>query len=873
MRIKFVAAAFVSACGIIPFLNAGPLEDFQNLPDNRVAVRTSLGVRSAKALSGTQIQVVIGMSSTPVSADPAAYRIISFKDPNYAYEKFVMPAKAELKTELEAEGPVGCPFRKFEKSVVTLDLPSPMQNGVEYYVVAQGAKDRLVTGAHTAASFVFGKQDAVNGKNDVDMAVLGLRQLESVGNGLIRLEFGPAFSADSCGNLDNYTIKVNGAQVKPMNYGRYTKIDTYLPEGWPFQAIQMHSIFLQLPQALKDGDKVEVEVSKNITTAWNRVSIVFSSRTTVSNSIKVNQIGYLADSPVKIAYLGKWMGSFPEMKNAAAGQGPALSFPQEPEFKVCNLKDGAAVFTGKSRLVHKSGDFNEGVYKVDHSGENVYLLDFTEFKTAGNYYVSVDGVGRSLPFSIGDDVYAKAFEIQSYGVFVQRCGIELKPPYSEWHRIACHNKGQLVTAKSRLEGEFADAKRLVMKPGTNEPVKLNVSGGHHDAGDYNPRAHLDVAQKLMDAYEIAPQKFFDGQLNIPEKGNGIPDILDEAYWALKIWIGLQDADGGVYNGTESDGDPNFMQTVELDIKGDFAYPKDAWGSYNFAGAFAKASRLWKSIGRTKEAEDFLARAKRAYEWAEKNPDKLKVEKDGMYYLSPKAYAAAELLCTTGEAKYNKDFMDVCVIAKKPDAPIEDYGKYDQRLACWAYLQCKPENADQSVQGNIRKGIIANADYFIAQCSTMGYGFIRNPWSPINWGTGAYENFLPVVVWSYKLTGDKKYLNWIIRTCDNTLGANPMNISYITGAGTRTVRAPLHNSRYSHFGEVVNGQQVEGPVQKGDGYRVLESTYPKIQDKFANLYTFVDLHFAIGMDEGVVPNQAQSMAVFGLLLPDRKGNGK
>ncbi|HCE44124.1 MAG TPA: hypothetical protein DET40_11295 [Lentisphaeria bacterium] len=882
MRIKFAASIILSALGVLPLLTAGPVEDFQNLPDNRVAVRTSLGVRSAKPLSESQIQLVIGMSSTPAAADPLAYRIISFKDPNYAYEKFVTPLKADAKTELEAEAPAGCPFKKFERRIVTLELPAPMLNGVEYHVVGQGAKGLLVTGGHTAASFIFdsSKKSSVS-DGSVEMAVLGLRKLESVGNGMIMLEFGPAFSAAACGNLDNYTIKVNGTAVKPLNYGRHSKVDTYLPEGWPFQAIAMHSIFLQLPQPLKDGDKIEAEVSKNITTAGNKASVQFSEKSAISNSIKVNQIGYLAASPVKTAYLGRWMGSFPEMKNSVLKQdsgtvmGPALAFASEPEFKVCSDKDGKTVFTGKSKLVHVSGKLDEGIYKVDHSGENVYVLDFTDIKEPGSYYISVDGVGRSLSFKIGDDVYKKAFDLQAYGVFVQRCGIELKPPYSEWRRIACHDKGLNLTKKSRFDGEFADGKNVIMKADKpDEPVVIQASGGHHDAGDYNPRSHLDVAQKLMDVYEIVPQKFFDGQLNIPEKGNGIPDILDEAYWALKLWLDLQDKDGGVYNGTESAKDPNFMETVELDPCGDYAYPKDAAGSYNFAGAFAKASRIWKSIGREKEADDFLARAKKAYEWAGKNPDKLKDEKQkGMFYLSPKAYAAAELLCTTGDAKYNRDFLDVCAIARKLDAALDEYGKYDQKLACWAYLQCKPEYVDPVVQENVKKAVIRMADLFIDHCSKMGYAFIRHPWSPINWGTGAYENHLPVILWSYKLTGDKKYLYWIVRTCDNTLGANPMNLSYIVGAGARTVRAPLHNSRYGHKGEVVDGQQVEGPVQKGDGYRVLETAYPKIQDNFASLYTFVDNHFAIGMDEGVVPNQAQSMAIFGFLLPDKQENKK
>ena len=876
------AVKITSVLGII-FLcaaHADAVKDFQNLPDNRVAVRTSLGVRNAVPLGSSQVRLVIGMSSTPAAADPLAYRVISYQDPNYAYEKFVTPTKAEVKTEVEAEAPAGCEVKKFEKKVVTLDLPAPMLKGVEYHIVAQGAKEQMVTGGHTAASFVFdpGKPQVLP-DSSVDLAALGLRKLESVGNGMIMLEFGPDFSTSACGSLADYAITINGAAVQPVNYGRQTKVDTYLPVGHPFQAISMHSVFLQLPQPLKDGDKVDVEVSKNMTTAGRKASMQFSEKSAFSNSIKVNQIGYLADSPVKIAYLGRWMGSFPEMKGAAQGSepaaGPALTFASEPEFKVRSDKDGKVVLTGKSRLAHVSGNLDEGVYKVDHSGENVYVLDFTGLKEPGKYYITVDGVGRSLPFEVENDVYKKAFDVQAYGVFSQRCGIELKPPYSEWRRIACHNKGLNLTMKLRSEGEFADAKRVVMradKPG--EPAVIPASGGHHDAGDYNPRSHLDVAQKLMDVYEMAPQKFFDGQLNMPEKANGIPDILDEAYWALKLWLDLQDKDGGVYDGTESAKDPNFIQTVELDPCGDYAFPKDAAGSYNFAGAFAKASRIWKSIGKAKEANDFLSRAKRAYDWAASNPDNLKDEgQRGLLYLGPKAYAAAELLCTTGEAKYNKDFLDVCAIAKNPGAAIEEYTKYDQKLACWAYARCKPEYVDAAVQENVKKAIIRTADYFIAQCSKMGYGFIRNPWSPINWGTGAYENHLPPVLWSYQLTGDKKYLSWIVRTCDNTLGANPMNLSYIVGAGTRTVRAPLHNSRYGHSGEAVNGTQVEGPLQKGEGYRVLETAYPKIRDNFANLYTFVDTHFAIGMDEGVVASQAQTMAAFGFLLPDQPGSQK
>jgi len=151
---------------------------------------------------------------------------------------------------------------------------------------------------------------------------------------------------------------------------------------------------------------------------------------------------------------------------------------------------------------------------------------------------------------------------------------------------------------------------------------------------------------------------------------------------------------------------------------------------------------------------------------------------------------------------------------------------------------------------------------------MAYAFIRHPNAPISWGTGAYENYLTPVVWAYALTRDAQYLYWIVRTCDNTLGANPLGRSYIVGLGTRTVRAPLHNSRYCHLGEVVAGMHVEGPVARAEGYRVAETAYPAPREDFASLYTLVDCHFAIAMDEGLVSAQAKSMAAFGLLLPDQ-----
>lgn len=847
------SAGFTLLLSVSAAASALTLDEFRALPDNRVAIRTSFGVRSARPLSPTQVEVVIGMSVTGCAAKAEAYRVISNQDGNYAYAKFVMPTMATVRSEAELAGVGNSPFPKYERTIVTLDLPTPMKEGVKYYVITQGVGGEMVTGAHTAGEFEYGAiaAPATTGYS-VDLAVLGLRQIEPVGPGIIKLEFGPCYNTIAGMDVASYTVTLGGKSAKILNLGRISKLDTYLPVGWPFKAIPMHEVFLQLDRPIEDGEKVAVEVSKVVTAGAATAVLTFDSKASITNSIKVNQVGYLSDSPAKTGYLGRWMGSFPEIK-IGGSDNPSMMMAEEPSFQVCSEQDGQALFTGKAKLIHKAGEKTEGTAKVDHSGENVYLLDFTAFKTPGRFYISIPQVGRSLPFAIGDDVYKNAFEIQAYGVFAQRCGLEFKPPYSAWERIACHKNGITVTTQLRSDRKpIEDLARNVARP-----VRvLDAFGGHHDAGDYNPRAHLDVAQTLMDAYEMAPRKFYDGQLNIPEKGNGIPDIVDEALWSLRVWIGLQDSDGGVFDGTESAGDPNFIETVELDTRvGDYAFAKDAEGSFRFAGAMAQAARILKLAGSAGANREYLERAVRAYDWAKKNnPQSAK---------SPLAYAAAQLLHATGQPKYGKDFLAVF------NADTIDLEDDDISRAAWAYVNCDSRAADPKAQDACRHAIIARADMFIQHCQTMAYAFIRHPWAPINWATGAYENNLTAIQWAYKLTGDEKYRYWMVRTCDNTLGANPLNLSWVVGLGSRTIRAPLHPSRYSIFGEAVPGTQAEGPVQAGKGYNVIENAYPEIQKDFAILHTFVDAHFAIEMDEGMISAQEKSMATFGLLLPDHK----
>ena len=244
--------------------------------------------------------------------------------------------------------------------------------------------------------------------------------------------------------------------------------------------------------------------------------------------------------------------------------------------------------------------------------------------------------------------------------------------------------------------------------------------------------------------------------------------------------------------------------------------------------------------------------------------------DGPCQRGVPSVSAAELLHTTGDKKFLADFRGCVPWSVYPDAPVRYHGHYDSMMAAFAFLRdAKNEQRDPEMWARVRAAVLREADFYIEGSDQMAYKFIRHPDAPISWGTGAYGNHLRPVLAAWFLTGDRKYRDWTIRTCDNALGANPLGLCWITGLGERTIRAPLHNSRYRPEGTVVDGLQGEGPWSAGGGYNYKETVYPAHDRFFASMHTFVDCHFAIGMDEGIVNNQVIDMAVFGLLLPDAK----
>ncbi len=171
------------------------------------------------------------------------------------------------------------------------------------------------------------------------------------------------------------------------------------------------------------------------------------------------------------------------------------------------------------------------------SQDQVWQVDFSELRTPGTYTLADAGGATSDPFVIGERVYDEALVAGLKSFYFQRTRTALVKPFAVWKGDAYLRKGV-----SHVHGDvgwdhedYPEKKR-----------KWKIEGGWHDAGNFDMYipSTAPSAQTLLMAYEWAPERFDDRAANIPESGNGIPDILDETRWGL-VWIlSLQQPDGG-----------------------------------------------------------------------------------------------------------------------------------------------------------------------------------------------------------------------------------------------------------------------------------------------------------------------------------------
>jgi endoglucanase len=510
---------------------------------------------------------------------------------------------------------------------------------------------------------------------------------------------------------------------------------------------------------------------------------------------KVNQVGYLPDSP-KFAYVGAWLGpNFGpwrphapmdawELVDAATGE--ALLRRDGPDAPRVRVRDGLS---------------KEG---VPFTGEETWELDFSSVTNEGVYFIRIPDVGRSMDFRIDAHAAEEAFRVHMGGLYQKRCGIAKEEPYTHWTAGACH------TRVSR--GTFApDEGSLTPKVKWFEIIRDNtdwegaeqivVSGGWHDAADYDRRPmHLNIVNDLCAVYLMRPGNFADGQLSIPENSNGIPDILDEADWGLRHLLVCQQPDGGVGTWVESVGHPEPGNVAESD---EMPYAVSAATRRSSLMYAAHASLLARC--RPEFRAKYLDSATRAWDFAMREEPRSEIygvkyrhrrifQRTEIVYWDeerelPSEYivkAAANLFALTGDQR----FLATVQGRRKElsDAVTRDGWRHIPLLFAGERALGYPADVGDMLKAwengrlNTAKGILDQLENAYAH---------RAPW----WGpqqgwvhTMGFGHSHPLVraqylVLAHFLTGDRKYLDAISLANDFHNGCNPQGTTLTSGLGT------------------------------------------------------------------------------------------
>jgi endoglucanase len=461
-------------------------------------------------------------------------------------------------------------------------------------------------------------------------------------------------------------------------------------------------------------------------------------------------------------------------------------------------------------------------------------------------------------------------------LYHQRCGIELKAAHTKWVRAECHSpesRPYLQTTHRYMDKAFGDGPKGAKFELTGEK-RTDVWGGWHDAGDWDREGwHPEVSNELLLTFELAPQKFRDGELNIPESGNGIPDIVDEAKWGVDFYKRIQRPDGGVSVGFFEDSHPRGGETSVTDSMNRYMYAEEPLASYRYAAIASRLAWCLQIAGKADLGKPYIESAVRAWEWAGKNMR----EGDEAKVRDERFHAAACLYKATGQAQYEAAFKRDLLI-ETPQTMLSEWSKRDQQWGAWTYAMTDVPGMDRVLKARLIAATLhfAQADY-VDTAVKRGGRYSYNWYIPMWWGTGTNPKTMPLAV-ANTLSGDAKFLAPQYTTCDYMLGGNPLNMVWVTGLGERHPREVFHHdSWYDGIDQMVPGIVPMGPVRHDaeakptgawDSQFAQLTTYPAAKTWPPHELWFEN-RLCPPTNEFTVGNIARAAAAYGYLCADLK----
>ncbi len=479
------------------------------------------------------------------------------------------------------------------------------------------------------------------------------------------------------------------------------------------------------------------------------------------------------------------------------------------KFYIRNLQTDKIVYDG-SVSVPRSSSF---------SPKKTTVLSFSDLNDPGEYRIEIPTIGKSHPFLIKENLLQDIGSAGLKAFYYQRTAIPIEEEYAgKWHRPAAHPDDKIM-----IHPSAASPKR---------PAGTLISSpkGWYDAGDYNKyivNSGFTVGV-LLALCEDFPEYALPLKLNIPESGNSSPDILNEIYWNLDWMLTMQDpADGGVYHKLTTPRFEGFIKPVECGQQR-YVVAKSVTATLDFAASMAQASRIFSAL-----EEDYpgfsgkmLAAARKAFEWATKNPKTFYRQEEMNQKYEPAVvtgsygdesaddeffWAASELYISTGEERYLRTAERYA--PEKYTLPVWSEVSGLGCLSLIRYgstLDAKGKALANKMKSQLIKYVYSASRNIELSPYVAPYG--RNP-KDFFWGcnSDAASNQGITFIHAWLLTNDRKYLTCALHNMDYILGRNATGYCYVTGYGTQSPEHPHHRlSASDGIEEPIPGFLIGGP---------------------------------------------------------------
>ncbi len=408
------------------------------------------------------------------------------------------------------------------------------------------------------------------------------------------------------------------------------------------------------------------------------------------------------------------------------------------------------------------------------SGDDVILADLG-ILPEGEYDLECGSETRHI--SVKKDPWQDVTDALIKGLYYQRCGCGLDQKYAgKFAHPACH------TAKVSVWEDMS--------------VIKSVPGGWHDAGDYGkyvgPGA-VTVAHMLY-AYELFGEGCSD-DLNIPETGNGVPDILNEARFELEWILKMQREDGAFYHKLTKARFAPFIMPQD-DLEPEYLMPVSHCATAAACACLSLAYRVYRKFDEA-FADSMLKASLAAYKWLDENPDFVPFNNPegvhtGQYgdkNLGDELFwASCELFASTGDEKYKESaeklFADASHFTSYGWADVTGLGS----ICCLFDLK---EKAGDILYSKLKERFIGECHKISEICERSGYDTAL-PADRYMWGSilPIMSNAMSIILYE-KLTGDESYRKHALSQWNYALGLNALDICFVTGFGERRVMNPHH----------------------------------------------------------------------------------